>query len=1155
MIRDKIWHLFKRSPDGSLFTYKTDIDGLLLLLEPEVYNAAVLHPTADLLLSHQLIYLKSLEEQGLAEKIANGWLVETENAIRMDDDFLALFSLPERFNGHLNVSFTGTTTQSSFQPHSSIIQNGDEIHSFKLDGPLLSLSKTEQYSLNAAQWYGINSLLEFSESDVSERNEFLNNELIYKLQKAEAGGLGVTLGHFEDLSIYSPDKISIAVEQTDTGDLNITPMIGGDIAADEIKARLSQLAGDSHILRVNNKIVLFEPEQFEAIENILENKKIPADQAQQFFETPTAFISASLVDLDVGFSYRVKGVALFKHAYFGEQETSSLNWFDKLESDLNPRSLLNMICDPDISIDEKKEIIKLADEARDTGADVIDFAGVEVLVGTIEEADEVSQLMEKNQFDDNLEDMDATETGGTDTPAKEEKEASEAIVVDILLNDEKLEADSEQTVASLEDLLVPEGSIDWSNFKRKPYKHQIVGVRWLLGLAKQEAGIFGRGGILADDMGLGKTFVALAGIEQYYASKEAVGDIQKPVLIVAPLSLLQNWKDEVDLTFKESPFDDIVILQSSGELNKYKIAGRKRETEKQKDQDTVRYALKVGSDYFSDRLDVNRRLVITTYQTLRDYQFSLCRVHWSFVVFDEAQNIKNPNTIQSRAAKGLNAEFKLIATGTPVENALVDFWCLVDTASPGLLGEYQDFKEKYVRPILTASSDEKDEISEMIGKRIREDVGQLMLRRLKEDNLEGLPKKYIYVGGDFSERTDDREVFSPELKSTMVGLQLDTYNSVIHQVKAKDKVAIAALHELRDISLHPSLSSQGQLNMPKTTGAVDDLVNSSPKLVSMLRCIDEIKNKQEKVIIFCINKRLQRFLASLLSFRFGIGLISIINGDTKAVSKKADVSTRKTIISDFEEVKGFNVIIMSPIAAGVGLTVVGANHVIHFERHWNPAKEAQATDRIYRIGQEKDVHIHLPIAHHPDFESFDVNLHKLLSSKTSLKDAVIAQQDVVPRPDFEDVTVGNVGFPELNQMPWQKFEAFSAEVLRHYFPNIKETFLTRSGPDHGADVVFVDDNGLILVQCKHKSDGGTLASYKAINEIAGAIGHYENKLNKRVHTKYLVTNARSLVKQGRQAAKDNNVNLFMAKDIEEFLDRVTISHIDVLDRLHKKRLH
>ena len=160
-----------------------------------------------------------------------------------------------------------------------------------------------------------------------------------------------------------------------------------------------------------------------------------------------------------------------------------------------------------------------------------------------------------------------------------------------------------------------------------------------------------------------------------------------------------------------------------------------------------------------------------------------------------------------------------------------------------------------------------------------------------------------------------------------------------------------------------------------------------------LDVLDDIRSAQEKVIIFILSKNVQRFMKVWLDKIYGLD-VSIINGDTSAVERKGDSLTRKGLIEQFESVDGFNIIIMSPVAAGVGLTVVGANHVIHLERHWNPAKEAQATDRVYRIGQKRDVYIHIPAAVHPEFDSFDVHLDRLLSRKLLLKDAVVTT-DVV----------------------------------------------------------------------------------------------------------------------------------------------------------------
>ena len=220
-------------------------------------------------------------------------------------------------------------------------------------------------------------------------------------------------------------------------------------------------------------------------------------------------------------------------------------------------------------------------------------------------------------------------------------------------------------------------------------------------------------------------------------------------------------------------------------MNKYRVSGVETRNQKIDDEEAaIRYSLKVGDGFITDRLDVPKRLVITTYQTLRDYQFSLCAIDWAVVAFDEAQNIKNPNALQTRAAKGLKAEFRLLATGTPVENSLADFWCIMDTACPGYLGSYQEFRERYVAPILRAAGDEVEEIRARVGRALRDTVGALMLRRLKEDNLEGLPQKRLFVGV-----SDSDWEYLDTLSSVTSGEQLDSYDSVLQATAQSEQNA------------------------------------------------------------------------------------------------------------------------------------------------------------------------------------------------------------------------------------------------------------------------------------------------------------------------------------------------------------------------------
>jgi SNF2 family DNA or RNA helicase len=497
------------------------------------------------------------------------------------------------------------------------------------------------------------------------------------------------------------------------------------------------------------------------------------------------------------------------------------------------------------------------------------------------------------------------------------------------------------------------------------------------------------GGLLADDMGLGKTYMALSAIDHLYRQAEKEQQTQKPTLVVAPLGLLANWQDEVDKTFKVSPFVDCVILQSDVDLKRYKEGAV--EIRNQVDDDAPRYSLKIGKEFGPERLDMPGRLVITTYQTMRDYQFSLCLIDWGVVVFDEAQNIKNPNALQTRAAKGLKADLKLVTTGTPVENSLADFWCLMDTACPGYLGSYQTYRETYIAPILAACDENVQQVREQAGRELRLKVGALMLRRLKEDNLKGLPKKHMHVG-----LTDTSWGFMPELHAVMAADQQKVYDGIIARHAVQGSV-LTTLQQLRNSSLHPGLIDEGKLAVPDNKDELHTLLHQSAKMTSLLSVLDTIKSKGEKCIIFLVNKRLQSFLSFSLGRHYGLGPLPVINGDTKTTAKRSAVPTRKSLIADFEAKTGFNLIVMSPVAAGVGLTVTAANHVVHFERHWNPAKEAQASDRVYRIGQTKDVHIYIPLLHHPVIESFDVNLHRLLTKKTLLKEAVVTPEEVRPQ--------------------------------------------------------------------------------------------------------------------------------------------------------------
>ena len=1132
--------------------FEADIEGLNFFTTPALAGR-IARGEAGNWITHQHIALSMLVEQGDAEVIPNGFIVSTEVAVQLDGDTRTLLELPPQWQGQIKADVKGETRASGFAVNLSVeTANGSFTRSFDIIGPMFRLTEKQQFLLTPAQQLIFGAHQGHSDSD---KTEYDNLKLLLALQKAQSFGANIDLGHFEKRDVKAPDAISIKAELDAKGNLILTPFMGQNASHEKISRVLGQLySKKATALRVDDEIILFDEQKLKAIHEILKNRTVPKSKVKAFLDKPAAFIDASLVDLDLGFSLRVKGITNFKHAYFGETDGSGIDWFGQAAScgSVLPISKIADKIEDQTTLDDLKNDIE---NARKTGAQELEFSGTTYDISSPEmTAETLDKIEHKIQVGVTADESDEPDEGDVSDHGEDpEPEKGGVTVVDIKLNDEDLEIASPTVDKAIADILYPLEKLTWDNYARQPFPHQQVGVQWLVGLANQ-----GDGGLLADDMGLGKTFMALSAIDQLYKLNSNSGVTRKPVLIVAPLSLLEIWKDEVGKTFTESPFKSIVILQSNADLNFYRTGGVeiRNQDAVEEGKAQIRYSLNVGKRFGPDRLDLDERLVITTYQTLRDYQFSLCLIDWGMVVFDEAQNIKNPNAQQTRAAKGLKADFKLIATGTPVENSLKDFWCLMDTACPGHLSHYQSFREAYVRPILRAAGDEIEEVRARIGRDLRLKVGSLMLRRVKEDNLKGLPQKTIYVGIE-----GDEWPFLESLKATMTSFQLDSYNAALAvQVEAETNQVLGCLQRLRDLSLHPRLADRGHIDTPDGKKQLAGLFDESAKMQSLVNTLEQIKQIKphgEKCIIFAVNKRLQSFLSFALGKWFSLGPLSIINGDAKAIAKRVSVPTRKSMIVDFEAKDGFNLIIMSPVAAGVGLTVVGANHVVHFERHWNPAKEAQATDRVYRIGQEKDVNIYIPIVHHPDLESFDVNLHRLLSRKTLLKDAVITPEQVLPSPPGFGAGAftpdHKIVQEDLSKISWEQFEALCGLLMAQKL-GADSCLLTRSGSDYGADVVVTTGKDGCLIQCKHTKNA-SYEGYKAILEVQSARIKYENSVGAIFSTLIFMTNAKKLSTKIRNMAKEYGVDIISHGDLCKLLDVHHISFEQVLTLLKKKRLN
>ena len=951
-------------------------------------------------LLHQYVCLQMLEEQGIATRFVNGFTVSSDDAVCLEPDILSLLDLPPVFPGRFETKIDGQTGQSAFSVKLiPVLPDGDKVPLYDLSGPCLQLSEKERYLLSPAAYSALTEVHKHQQLPPQDKTEHRNLYLISCLQQAQQQGMEIDLQHFNNLDVQQPHSVGVTATEQADGSLVLTPNYGTGSSPDDIHNRLGQLNGADSVgtIRIRDQIVVLDEKRLQATQEIITTGRIPKHQVQEFLKSPSAFLDASLVDLDTGFSIRVKGATRFQFMQFGETDASGIDWFQLGQASAESGDALKGLISSPEELQSVKDKIAAA---LKQGADTVVHEGQLIDLSDPQKIEQELKSIEQKLSRPSLEDEQVSPSDSGTTSAWPAEERSTVSLEEV----SEVGADLISRAAASS----YESAIDFSLYLRKPYPHQEEGIRWLLGLAHadidkdiQQPGSI-QGALLADDMGLGKTYMALVGIAEYCRLIKSRGETEKPVLIVAPLSLIENWEDEVAKTFVKNPFHDIVVLQSGRDLKKFKISGAPPETRQQLgdqdllEEDAIRYALKVGKDYGTNRLDMPSRLVLVTYQTLRDYQFSLCRIDWSLVVFDEAQNIKNPNTLQTRAAKGLKSHFKLLATGTPVENSLADFWCLMDTAQPGLLGSWPDFRSTYVQPINKVAGEQQNDVRIQVGRQLRQDVGCFMLRRLKEDNLKGLPAKRIYTGVQVDSLHDWR--YAPSIASQMQADQLTKYDDIIKSYNLNREsgqgkgLALSVLMKLREISLHPGLNDDRRLLSSSAKEAITAL-SSSAKLENLVALLQDIRHRQEKVIVFAITKKLQRYLKIWLEQIFSLQ-IHIINGDTKAVSNKKDVLTRKGIIESFENQPGFGVIIMSPVAAGVGLTVVGVNNVVHLERHWNPAKEAQATDRVYRIGQQKEVNIYLPALHHPSLTSFDVNLDRLLQKKMTLKDAVVTPQAV-----------------------------------------------------------------------------------------------------------------------------------------------------------------
>ncbi|MGW0059288.1 DEAD/DEAH box helicase [Streptosporangium sandarakinum] len=434
----------------------------------------------------------------------------------------------------------------------------------------------------------------------------------------------------------------------------------------------------------------------------------------------------------------------------------------------------------------------------------------------------------------------------------------------------------------------------------------------------------GLGGVLADDMGLGKTVSALSLLLS--ERERAAGDAEEapgPTLLVCPMSLIGNWRKEA--------------ARFAPSLRVYVHHG--------------------GSRRRDDELPAAVRdadLVITTYGTaLRDLG-ALVAQRWERVICDEAQAIKNSAARQSRAVRAIPARTRLALTGTPVENRLSELWSIMEFCNPGLLGPARRFRERYQEPIETRR--DEDAVAAL-----RRATGPFVLRRLKTDR---------------SIITDLPEKQEMKVWCTLTPEQAELYKAVVNDmmgriggsagIERRGNV-LAAMTKLKQICNHPAhLLRDGSR-----------LAGRSGKLARLEELAGEILAEGDSALIFTQYAEFGALLRPYLAARLDRPVLWLHGGLSR--------SRREELVERFQRGDEPTLFLLSLKAAGTGLNLTAASHVIHVDRWWNPAVEDQATDRAFRIGQTRNVQVRKFIC----VDTLEERIDEMIERKRSLAESVV----------------------------------------------------------------------------------------------------------------------------------------------------------------------
>ena len=511
-----------------------------------------------------------------------------------------------------------------------------------------------------------------------------------------------------------------------------------------------------------------------------------------------------------------------------------------------------------------------------------------------------------------------------------------------LLEDSLAQKD-DNVAARLANLLVPEKTDKISapeGFKCQMRKYQLEGLNWLVFLQSAKLG-----GCLADDMGLGKTIQTLALLQhnkenhtptatkqEYSEQLELFGNNETKLtsIIIVPTSLIYNWENEIK---KYAP-----------DMKVYSHKGVYRNKSRQHFQ----------------KYDI----ILSSYHTIRqDIEF-ISQFHFHYVILDESQIIKNPYSALYGAMKMLKSDFKLVLTGTPVENSLTDLWSQLNFVNSGLLGSVNFFKREFVKPIETQGDDEKE-------LNLKKIIKPFILRRTKEMVASDLPPMTEHTV--FCDMTEDQFTVYDKEKSAIRNYILQSIED-----KGADESAIIALQgltKLRQLSNHPVL-------------VCEDYKAGSGKFETVLQDMESVTSEGHKILVFSSFVKHLNLYAEALNIR-----------NIKYALLTGATLDREKVVNNFQNNPEIKVFLISLKAGGFGLNLTAADYVFLLDPWWNPASEMQAMNRAHRIGQDKNVFIYRYITS----GSIEEKIVRLQERKSKLADSFVTGNNPLKDIDLQNI--------------------------------------------------------------------------------------------------------------------------------------------------------